>query len=195
MATQKYGTRRTVPHRRKRDLKTNYKKRLGFLKSGKPRLVIRKTNKTIIAQIVQYKEDGDKIIVTATSRELVKFGWKAYTANTPSAYLTGLLVAKKALKVKVKEAIIDFGLQTPVSGGKLYATVKGAVDGGLEVPHGDKIFPSEDRIKGKHVEEYAKKIKQGPEYKKQFSKYTKNATAPEDLTKYFEQAKKKIMEQ
>ncbi len=60
MANKKYGKKRTVPHRRKREAKTNYKKRLALLKSGEYRLVLRKTTNTMIAQIVEYHVDGDK---------------------------------------------------------------------------------------------------------------------------------------
>lgn len=195
MKITKYGKRRTIAYRRKRELSTDYKKRLGFLKSEMPRLVIRKSNMTITVQLIQYKENGDKVLVTATSKELAKQGWKGHTANMPSAYLTGLLAAKKAKAAKVKEAITDLGLQTPGAGSKLYAALKGAVDGGLEVPHDPAVLPKEDRIKGKHIEEYAKKLGKGDEYKKQFSKYTKANFAPEDMQKHFEDIKKKILSQ
>ena len=42
----------TVPFRRKREGKTNYKKRLGLLKSKSLRLVVRKSNKHILVQLV-----------------------------------------------------------------------------------------------------------------------------------------------
>ena len=42
--------------------RTNYRKRLELLKSGIPRVVVRKTDKSVIAHIVQYSEEGDKTI-------------------------------------------------------------------------------------------------------------------------------------
>jgi large subunit ribosomal protein L18 len=61
-------TRRTVPYRRKREGKTNYKKRLEYLKSKSTRLVIRKTNKHVIMQLVQYHPDGDHVLIGVSSK-------------------------------------------------------------------------------------------------------------------------------
>lgn len=194
MKPTKYGKRRTVAYRRKRELKTDYKARLGMLKSRQPRLVIRKSNNNIVTQIIDYHADGDKILVSATAKDLAKLGWKSHPANMPSAYLTGMLLAKKALKAKIKEAIVDFGLFTPKVGGKLYAAVKGAVEGGLKIPHDAKVLPSNDRVQGKHIADYASKIKSTPVYQKQFSACIKAGFTPEDMPKSVEQMKKKISE-
>lgn len=174
-------------------LRTNYKKRLALLKSGKPRLVLRKTLNTIIVQVVQYNPDGDKVLVTATSKELIKLGWKGHTGNMPSAYLTGVLAAKKAKTAKVKEVILDVGLQAPAKGGKIYAALKGVSEGGLSVPHSEDVLPSDERIQGKHIANYAENIKDKPEYAKQFSKYVKNGQKPEDLPKHIDEIKSKIL--
>lgn len=150
----------TVPLRRKRSGKTNYKKRLQLLKGGKNRLVIRKSNTQIILQIIKYETDGDKVQVTVQSKELEKnHGWKHSHKNTPAAYLAGLLLAKKAKEKGIKEAILDLGLQSPMKGNKLYAALKGAIDGGLNVPASEDIFPAEERIKGEHVGSYLEKHK------------------------------------
>ncbi len=171
----------TIRFRRKRDQLTNYRKRLGLLKSGKQRLVIRKTNKNIITQLVIYEPAGDKILQTITSQDLKKYGWNISRSNTPAMYLTGYLIAKKA---ENKQAILDLGLQTPKSGSKVYACLKGCIDGGLEIHSDEKVFPSEDRIKGKHIGEYAKKSEN-----KQFSKTKKES---QDIETLFEETKKKI---
>ncbi|HLC81226.1 MAG TPA: 50S ribosomal protein L18, partial [Candidatus Nanoarchaeia archaeon] len=42
---------RTVLYRRRRELKTDYHKRLKLLSSSKPRLVVRFTNRKIISQV------------------------------------------------------------------------------------------------------------------------------------------------
>jgi large subunit ribosomal protein L18 len=144
-----------LPYRRKREGRTDYKKRLKMLVSGIPRLVIRRTNKNIIVQVVDYFENGDKVIVTANSSELTKLGWKHATANIPAAYLTGMLAAQKAKKKGVTNAIVDLGLQPPRVGSRLYSAVKGAKDNGLEIPSSDDVFPSEDRLSGKHIADYA----------------------------------------
>jgi large subunit ribosomal protein L18 len=78
-------------------------------------------------------------------------GWKHSTKNLPASYLTGLLLAKKAQEKGVKDAILDLGLQTPLKGSRLYAALKGVIDGGLDVPASEEVFPNEDRLKGSHV--------------------------------------------
>ena len=150
----KSTTKFTVRYRRKREGKTNYKKRLELLKGRTDRLVIRRTNKQIIMQIVSYSEDGDKVQITTQSKELQKHGWKHSLKNTPAAYLTGMLTAKKAKDKDIKKAILDLGLQTPIKGSKLFAAVKGAIENGLEMNAGQEIFPSEERIKGEHISSY-----------------------------------------
>ncbi len=142
-----------VKMRRRREGKTNYRKRLALLKSGKPRAVVRKTLRYIIVQLAEYHEDGDKILLGVTSRKLKDYGWSGSFKNTPAAYLTGYLAGKLALKKGIKEAILDIGLQRPVKGSRVFAALKGMLDAGLEIPHGDGIFPSEERIKGLHISE------------------------------------------
>ena len=137
--------------RRKRLGKTDYRKRLKLLKSGKLRLVIRRSNKNVLMQIVEYMPNGDKIMISAYSNELKKFGWEGANGNISSAYLTGLLLGRKSSKANIKGVILDIGLQNAVHGSVLYAGLKGAVEGGLKVPCSETIFPSEDRIMGKHI--------------------------------------------
>jgi large subunit ribosomal protein L18 len=144
----------SLPYRRKREGRTNYKKRLILLKSRKPRLVVRRTNAAIIIQIITYTPDGDRVIMGASSLELKKRGWPYGTKSVPAAYLTGrLLVHKlKEKKLGVTEAIVDTGIHTTMPGGRIFAAVKGAIDAGLAVPADKDIFPSDDRIAGKHIE-------------------------------------------
>lgn len=147
-----------LPYRRKREGRTNYRKRLTLLVSGSSRLVIRKTNKHMLVQIVNYSENGDKVVVTASSSDLKKHGWTHATGNLPSAYLTGMLAARKALKKGVEHAIVDLGLQTSSKGSRLFAAVKGAVDAGLGVKCSEDAFPNENRIKGQHINESVSKM-------------------------------------
>jgi len=140
--------------KRKRIGKTNYKKRLKLLLSNKPRLVIRKSINNVLAQVVQYDAKGDKVIVSAHSSELKKYGWDSSKKNLCAAYLVGLLIGGKAKKKDIKEVIVDIGLQKSVKGSKIYSLIKGCVDKGLIVPCSKEIFPSEDRIKGKHIKDF-----------------------------------------
>ncbi len=148
--------RQVIPFKRKRTSKTNYKKRIAYLTSGMPRLVIRKSLKNIIAQIVLYEPKGDRVIAAATSNELRKLGWTGSGSNIPAAYLVGFLIGIKAKEKKTEKAMLDLGLYQPIKGSKIYATLKGAVDAGLDVPHDPVVIPKEDRIRGKHISAYRK---------------------------------------
>ncbi|MEM3078607.1 MAG: hypothetical protein QXR38_03830, partial [Nitrososphaerales archaeon] len=59
------GADYNVPFRRKREKKTNYRKRRALVLSGLPRLVIRPTNKNIVVQIIEAKPEGDYALVSA----------------------------------------------------------------------------------------------------------------------------------
>ncbi|MCK5022685.1 MAG: 50S ribosomal protein L18 [Candidatus Aenigmarchaeota archaeon] len=183
-----------LPHRRKREGKTDYHLRLRLLKSKKPRFVVRKSSNNIICQIIRFEITGDKVVVSVDSKELKKFGWKYHCGNLPAAYLTGFLCAEKAKHHKVKEVVFDMGLYGATQGNRLFSTLKGAVDGGLNVPHSEEILPKQERFSGKHIADYAEKLKaeDAAKYKKVFSAHIKNKTEPKDLPKAFEDAKKKI---
>ena len=140
-----------VAFRRKREDKTDYRRRLELLKSGKLRLVVRRSLKNISAQVVEYRPGGDNVLVSAHTNELKKYGWKKARRNTVAAYLVGLLVGLKARKRNISEAILDMGLYRNVKGNLLYATLKGALDAGVKIPCSEDILPSGDRIKGLHL--------------------------------------------
>jgi len=164
-----------MPFRRRREGKTDYKKRLRLLLSGKPRLVVRKSLRYIRAQIVEFHQKGDKTMVSAFSQELKKLGWKFACDNLPAAYLTGLLLGKRALEQGIKEAVLDVGLYPSTKGSRIYAVVKGARDAGLAVPCSEDVFPTEDRIRGEHIATHVKKFK--------------------NIPKVFEEVKKKVVKE
>ena len=167
-----------------------------MLASTKPRLVIRKTSKNIIAQIIDFDQKGDKIIASAYSRELQKFGWNFSGNNISSAYLTGLLCGIRAVKKKVKEVILDIGLYTSIKGSIIYAVLKGALDSNLQIPHSKDILPDEKRIAGEHIVSYANLLSKNKEsYQKQFSGYLKKNIRPEDIQKYIKETKERILNQ
>jgi large subunit ribosomal protein L18 len=141
-----------VPHRRRREKKTNYRKRLALLKSGKIRVVVRRSLKNMRVQFITSDENcQDRTIVQAFSKELSKYGWNFYCGNVPSAYLTGFLAGLKAKKNGIKESILDIGLQTSTKGSRIYAALKGVLDAGIYVPHSEEILPTEERLYGKHI--------------------------------------------
>ena len=187
-------TTRVVPHRRRRSQKTDFRQRLALVRSGIPRLVIRRSLNNMLCQIIQYGKNGDTVLLAAHSGELKAFGWVISTGNLSAAYLTGLLCATKAKKAGITDAILDAGLARSTKGSRLYAALKGCVDGGLQVPYGTDILPTEDRITGKHIEAYAKLLKTNKDaYEKTFSAYLKAKVAPETFSGHFSAAKTKIL--
>jgi len=140
-----------LPFKRRWMQKTDYAARLKLLKSGLPRLVVRRGNDNVHIQIVQYDAPGDKTLVEEISKNLKKFGWKGHCGNLPAAYLTGFMLGKKAAKAGIASAVFDIGLHMSTKGNALYAAVKGVKDAGVDVAVGDEILPNEARIRGEHI--------------------------------------------
>jgi large subunit ribosomal protein L18 len=186
----KIGPRYRLPFRRRFEKKTDYKKRLKLLYSKENRLVVRKSLKHTRAQIISFDLKGDRTLVSASSQDLKKLGWNYPSNNTVSSYLIGLLIGKKALNKNIKSAVLDIGLHKNSKGSKVYAVLKGAVDAGLSIPHSTDVLPTEERLSGKHIIDYAQKLKKESEkeYKKRFSK-----SQPEKIQEMFDKVKAKIM--
>ena len=188
------GSRYCTPFRRRREGKTDYRSRKALVLSGKPRLVARSTLKNVIAQIIAAKPYGDEVLVSAHSRELKKYEWKAHAGNLPSAYLTGLLCGLKAKAQGVKEVILDIGLHSPSKGARVFAMLKGVLDAGVHVPHSEEKLPDEKRIEGEHIAQYAESLASNPEeYQSKFSKYLEQKLPPESLPKHFAKVKTEIL--
>ena len=161
--------------RRRHEAKTDYKLRLGLLKSGKSRLAVRKTNKYIIAQIVSTSGAQDKILFGVTSKDLLSNGWPTEKSGSlkslPAAYLTGKLLASRS-KGKTQEVLLDIGMHRNIQKSRLYAVLKGAVDSGMKIPHSPDALPDDSlfeknanlrdifaKIKGSTVSEKVKEPK------------------------------------
>jgi len=188
------GPRYAVPYRRRREGRTDYKLRRALVRSGKPRAVVRLTNKYVVVQVSEAEARGDVVKASASSRELAKLGWKGGSGNLPAAYLTGLLAARRAVARGVKEAVLDMGLRGPTRGSKVFAALKGLADSGLAIPHSDDPLPPIERINGSHIAGYAKSLAGQQElYRKRFSAYLGRGLKPEDLSGHFDQVKKSVM--
>ncbi len=189
------GPRYSLPFRRRREERTDYKLRKSLLTSGRPRAVVRLTNKYVYIQVTDAKPSGDFVRASASSRELAKMGWKGGTGNLPAAYLTGELAGRRAIANGVKEALLDMGLKSSSKGSKLYAALKGLVDSGLKVPHSTDNLPPEGRLSGGHVSAYAKSLstEAADAYKNRFSGYLSRGLRPEDLASHFQQVKQQII--
>ncbi|MFB6107354.1 MAG: 50S ribosomal protein L18 [Haloplanus sp.] len=149
------GPRYKVPMRRRREVRTDYHQRLRLLKSGKPRLVARVSNRHVRAQLVTPGPDGDETHAAASSEDLADYGWEAPTGNLPSAYLTGYLLGSRAVDAGLSEAVLDIGLNTATPGNKVFAVQEGAIDAGLSIPHNESVLADWSRNRGEHIAEYA----------------------------------------
>lgn len=146
------GPRYRVPFRRRREGRTDYRYRQRLLRSRIPRAVVRLSLKNANVQFIAYDEKGDRILAAATSGELAELGWTASTGNLPSAYLTGYLAGKRAAKSGVEEAVLDIGQRVPAKGSNVFAALKGMLDAGIQIPHGEDVIPAEGRLKGQHID-------------------------------------------
>lgn len=104
------------------------------------------------------------------------------------------------------KAILDVGLARTTTGARVFGVLKGAVDGGLAVPHRPSRFPGykadkekldakvhRDRIFGKHVAEYLKLVREetsaSPDEKiNQFSQYMAAKVDPESIEGTYKKA-------
>jgi large subunit ribosomal protein L18 len=186
-----HGSRYKLPFRRRREGKTDYGTRIKLIDLDKYRLVVRISNANVIAQIISVGENGDETITSAHSKELRGLEWWGGAKNTSAAYLTGYLCGKKALKAGINDAILDIGLKRAIKNSRVFAALKGAVDAGLNVPHGELVLPDKSRISGKHVSDYAENLSD-EDLKKKFSKYLERGLKPTDLPKHFDEIKDKI---
>jgi large subunit ribosomal protein L5e len=175
------------------------------------------------------------IMTAAYSHELPRYGLKTGLTNYAACYATGLLLARRHLtKLNLAEkyqgktevtgedwsynldeiegpkpfkATLDSGLARTSTGAKLFASLKGACDGGLDIPHSDTRFAGYSAEKkklnaevfrkyifGGHVADYMKQLaEENPEkYAKQFSQYIKNGVKPEDVKTLYENVHKAI---
>ncbi len=190
----KGGPSYKVPLRRRREGRTNYRKRFGLLLGGKTRLVVRRTNRYVIVQFVDFDLKGDKVVASAHSRELVKlYGWKGSGKSTCAAYLTGFLAGARFLQKGGREAILDIGLLKPTRGSRAFAALKGALDAGVRVPHSDEVLPTPERARCEHVAAYAAQLRQeNPEKFKRLFSQLASRVDPAELPKHFEEVLEKI---
>ncbi|GMH42896.1 hypothetical protein BSKO_10815 [Bryopsis sp. KO-2023] len=196
----------------------------------KYRLVVRYSKKDITCQIVYAALQGDVTLCAAYAHELPKYGVKVGLTNYAAGYCTGLLLARRALTkfgladaysgveeasgefFTVEEAedaprpfycVLDTGLAKTSTGAKVFACLKGAADGGLDIPHKENRFVGFDPegkslntdvlrkyIYGGHVAEYMQRLRdEEPEvYEKQFSQFIAAGVEPEAMEEMYKKA-------
>jgi len=146
------GPRYRVHFRRRREGKTDYRVRLRLLKSGTPRAVVRFSDRRVRVAIVQFDPVGDRVVAVAESAELGRLGFPASSlSSTPAAYLTAYLAGLRSKSAGAESVVLDTGIRHPTEGGRLSAALKGLLDAGVEVPHGEGVFPSAERLNGAHL--------------------------------------------
>ncbi|KAL0432876.1 UNVERIFIED_CONTAM: 60S ribosomal protein L5 [Sesamum latifolium] len=192
----------------------------------KYRFVVRFTNKDIVAQIVSASITGDMVLAAAYAHELPRYGLEVGLSNYAAAYCTGLLLARRVLKTLEMDdeyqgnveatgedysvepaesrrpfrALLDVGLIKTTTGNRVFGALKGALDGGLDIPHSDKRFAgfSKDSkqldaevhrkyIYGGHVASYMTTLMEDePEkYQSHFGLYVKKGLEPDNLEELY----------
>lgn len=191
----------------------------------KYRFSVRFSNRDITCQIQYATIAGDIVVASAYAHELPRYGLKQGLTNYAAAYATGLLLARRTLTkfgladtyqgltdadavgedYNVDEAdegprpftaLLDTGLKRTSTGSKVFAALKGALDGGLNVPHSEKRFVGYSRedksldaetlskfIYGGHVADYMNEMQEeDPEkYSAHFASYVAEGIEGDDL--------------
>lgn len=188
------GTIYRVAFRRRREDRTDYRLRKRLISSRLPRLVIRRSLKHTYLQLVEARIEGDHVLVSASTAELRKYGWKGGTGNVPAAYLAGFLIGKKAIAKGISKAIVDINGYAVTKSNRILNAMTGAIDSGMEIPHGEEILPDEERAKGAAIAEFASALQgEDPEkYRRMFSSYLKNELPPENIVDHFDSVKAAI---
>merc|ERR1712051_563268 len=196
----------------------------------KYRLIVRISNTDVCCQVAYARLEGDYIVSAAYSHELPKYGVKVGLTNYAAAYCTGLLLARRVLKKMNLDGVyqgqtevdgehfmiedqddgpgafracLDVGLARTTTGAKVFGAMKGAADGGIEIPHSEKRFPGYDKeasefnaevhrnhIFGKHVADYMQSLMGDDEdaYKRQFSRFIKNGVTADGMEDMYKKA-------
>jgi len=196
----------------------------------KYRLIVRFTNKDIVCQIAYARIEGDVVVCAAYAHELPRYGVKVGLTNYAAAYCTGLLLARRLLKkfgldqtyegqveadgedFYVEDvdgapgafrAYLDVGLARTTTGARIFGVLKGAADGGIDIPHSNRRFPGydaeskefsaavhRDHILGKHVADYMTYLQENDDeaYKRQFSRFIKYNIAPAKIEEMYKKA-------
>lgn len=154
-----------LPKRRRLEGKTNYVKRRRLLEEGKPRIVIRKSNRYITIQFIESRAAQDAVKFQVVSKKLMEYGWpkdkEGSLKSLGASYLAGLLFGKILIDNKVrKAAILDTGLIRSTPGSKIYSALKGIKESGYEMSFNEEVFPSEERIKNENVKIFLDKVKE-----------------------------------
>ena len=173
--------------KRIRTHKTNYRKREALLISKQDFVTIKISNQNVIAQVLKPEIQGDIVRVSTHSRELRRYGWKGSLNSLPACFLVGLVLGKKALERGVDKAVLYIGNKPFTS--RIAACMKGIVQAGINIPISSESYPTEHRLNGQHIAEYALKIKREDinKYNKYFSSLLREGLVPESYQSHVEE--------
>lgn len=213
-----------MKYRRRREGKTDYYARQRLIiqdknkyNTPKYRFVVRFTNTDVICQLIYAKIQGDVVVTAAYAHELPNYGVPVGLTNYAAAYCTGLLCARRALtklglektEFSVEDgprpfkANLDVGLARTSSGAKIFGAMKGAVDGGLDIPHSTKRLPGYNKekdecdgevlrkyIMGGHVADYMRELAEEDEeaYQRHFSRFIKAGITADKVEEMYTKA-------
>ncbi|XP_068923144.1 large ribosomal subunit protein uL18-like [Petaurus breviceps papuanus] len=168
------------------------------------------TNRDIICQIAYAHIEGDVIVCAAYAHELLnRFGMdKIYEGQVE---VTGDEYNVESIDGQpgAFTCYLDAGLARTTMRNKVFGALKGAVDGGLSIPHSTKHFPGDDleskefnaevlrkHIMGQNVAGYMHYLMEEDEdaYKKQFLQYIKNNITPDIMEEMYKKAHDGIWE-
>jgi large subunit ribosomal protein L18 len=172
--------------KRIRTHKTNYRKREALLISKQEFVTIKISNQNVIAQVLKPEIQGDIVRVSTHSRELRRYGWKGSLNSLPACFLVGLVLGRKALEKGVDKAVLYIGNKPFTS--RIAACMKGIVQAGINIPISSESYPTEHRLNGQHIAEYALKIKREDinKYNKYFSSLLREGLVPESYQSHVE---------
>jgi large subunit ribosomal protein L5e len=196
----------------------------------KYRLIVRLSNRDVNCQIAYSRIECDRVVCAAYSHELPKYGIKVGLTNYAASYCTGLLAARRILQKLGLDSLytgctevtgeeynvepvddgpgafrcfLDVGLARTTTGARVFGAMKGAVDGGLNIPHSVKRFPGysaeskafnaevhRSHIFGQHVADYMRTLEEedNEAYKRQFSRYIALGIRADDLEEIYKKA-------
>ena len=181
--------------KRIRTHKTNYRKREALLISKQEFVTIKISNQNVIAQVLKPEIQGDIVRVSTHSRELRRYGWKGSLNSLPACFLVGLVLGRKALEKGVDKAVLYIGNKPFTS--RIAACMKGIVQAGINIPISSESYPTEHRLNGQHIAEYALKIKTEDinKYNKYFSSLLKEGLVPENYQSHVEEITARILKE
>ncbi len=181
--------------RRRREGKTDYRKRRGVILGREPFLSVRVSGKYVYGQVLRATATGDVTLCAASSRDLRgKFGWKGSPKSIPGAYLTGLYLGRLAQEKGLDDVVVYSGLNRFVHGSRIASLISGAKEAGLNIEIDEESLPDEERIKGEHIAAYAKSLEESDKerYDRTFSGLVSSGLNPAEYASHFDQVRSAI---